>query len=71
MLLHTVGYALRSHRKSIIVFKISIYIMIQSPMSQISPRSTEKLQRRIRAGEQQVLQVGQVGERGELGWRGE
>ena len=65
MLLHAVGYALRSHRKSIIVFKIYIYIMIQSPTSQISSRSTEQLQRRIRAGEQRVLQVGRVGERGE------
>jgi len=65
MLLHAVGNALRSHRKSIIVFKIYIYIMIQSPTFQISPRNTEQLHRRIRAGEQRVLQVGQVEKQGE------
>jgi len=62
MLLHAVGYTLRSHRKSIIIFKIYIYIMIQSPTSQISSRSTKQLQQCIGAGEQRVLQVGQVGE---------
>ena len=57
--------------KSIIVFKIYICIMIQSPMSQISLRSTEQLQQRIRADEQRIIQVGQVAERGERGRHGE
>jgi len=35
MLLHTVGYVLRLHIITIILFKIYIYIMIQSPTSQI------------------------------------
>jgi len=54
MLLQAVGNALRSHRITSIVFKIYIYIMIRSTTSKISSRSTEQLERRIRAGEQRV-----------------